>query len=567
MKVAKKEYSDHGSHGVILKSSLLKKMTTSLQDVYNDSSTTTTTTINTLDNSSSNIYVENHNISNNASSIRSTNTCNETKLSSPPLPPPPLVSSSNGNNGNGTGKKRIPPTRDVISPTFPSKPQSSTSASNNILGSGNNNVIPHPKPQVQKQKTSLLHAALQEENAKYHDHTHPTSINNNINNSSSGTGVTTPPAEVQNKCLTNPMEPTCNEGLDNIEGNLIVYENDYIQVSNGNIHLHQPYHHHSTPSRNDGKSSSRNKSKSKESYTHPNPSGTTTYQVISMLGQGTFAQVFKCKNLDTGRLCALKIVKNKPAYTRQAAIEIEIFIALSKETTQNGGIGIQLHNNEAENAEDYMVSLLSYFLYQSHLCLVFELLGLNLYELLKRRQFRGLPIHIVRDLIKEAIHGTNHLCQKNIVHCDLKPENILLISDDCVKKMLDGKSCDHDTKKTVTVDSYLNQGFLNKDGVPSSTNKTSTDNNITRHIKLIDFGSACFEGQATHTYIQSRFYRSPEVLIGLDYDFAIDMWSLGCVAAELFLGLPILPGVHEHDQLGRICEMIGKIPDWMVEQG
>ena len=61
-------------------------------------------------------------------------------------------------------------------------------------------------------------------------------------------------------------------------------------------------------------------------------------------------------------------------------------------------------------------------------------------------------------------------------------------------------------------------------------------------IKLIDFGSACFEGQTAHTYIQSRFYRSPEVLVGLPYDAAINVWSLGCVAAELFLGLPILPG-------------------------
>ena len=90
---------------------------------------------------------------------------------------------------------------------------------------------------------------------------------------------------------------------------------------------------------------------------------------------------------------------------------------------------------------------------------------------------------------------------------------------------------------------------------------------ISKKIKLIDFGSACFEGQTSHTYIQSRFYRSPEVLVGLPYDSAIDMWSLGCVAAELFLGLPILPGVHEHDQLGRICEMIAKLPDWMLDQG
>jgi dual specificity protein kinase YAK1 len=88
-----------------------------------------------------------------------------------------------------------------------------------------------------------------------------------------------------------------------------------------------------------------------------------------------------------------------------------------------------------------------------------------------------------------------------------------------------------------------------------------------QRIKLIDFGSACFEGQTSHTYIQSRFYRSPEVLVGLTYDSAIDMWSLGCVAAELFLGLPILPGVHELDQLHRIREMIGEMPDWMLDQG
>ena len=98
-----------------------------------------------------------------------------------------------------------------------------------------------------------------------------------------------------------------------------------------------------------------------------------------------------------------------------------------------------------------------------------------------------------------------------------------------------------------------------KSPVRSSTavpERSETHPNSSQQIKLIDFGSACFEGQIPHTYIQSRFYRSPEVLLGLAYDSAIDMWSLGCVAAELFLGLPILPGVHEHDQLGRMLSLI-----------
>lgn len=105
------------------------------------------------------------------------------------------------------------------------------------------------------------------------------------------------------------------------------------------------------------------------------------------------------------------------------------------------------------------------------------------------------------------------------------------------------------------------------DIIAESVTEDSSSEESKQWIKLIDFGSACFEGQTAHTYIQSRFYRSPEVLVGLPYDSAIDMWSLGCVAAELFLGLPILPGVHEHDQLGRILEMIGDLPEWMLERG
>ncbi len=86
-------------------------------------------------------------------------------------------------------------------------------------------------------------------------------------------------------------------------------------------------------------------------------------------------------------------------------------------------------------------------------------------------------------------------------------------------------------------------------------------------IKVIDFGSACHENQTIYTYIQSRFYRSPEVLLGLPYTLAIDMWSLGCIAAELFLGLPIFPGSSEYNQMSRIVEMLGMPPKYMCEKG
>lgn len=337
------------------------------------------------------------------------------------------------------------------------------------------------------------------------------------NSSSSSTSTVPVSHQMKGKCLTQPSEPVSNDGLDNVDGNLIVHENDRILV----------------PAR----------------QVHTLLQGRNKFRVLSLLGQGTFAQVFKCQCLQSGQIVALKIVKNKPAYTRQAAVEIDVFTALA---------GVEKEN---------MVRLQCYFMYHHHLCFVFELLGLNLYEVLKQRQFRGLPLQIVRTLVRQALGGLKDLSQKNIVHCDVKPENILLSNAEDVDAVV---HAGEGRRPSVGSDGDTRSSF---GGTPTTddTGRTSADASSSvdsaQKIKLIDFGSACFEGQAAHTYIQSRFYRSPEVLIGLPYDSAIDMWSMGCVAAELLLGLPILPGVHEHDQLRRICKMIGLLPDRMLEQG
>ncbi len=406
-------------------------------------------------------------------------------------------------------------------------------------------------------------------------------------------------------CLTQPSEGVANDNLcDNVEGNLIVYENDNIHVPRKQVCVLTP-----------GKI--------------PKGTPSSDFRVISLLGQGTFAQVFRCLHVHTGQHVAVKIVKNKPAYTRQAAVEIDVIRALtttSNERTNNADEANKITTN------DYMIDMVCYFLYKDHLCLVFELLGLNLYEVLKKRQFRGLPLSVTQTLVRQAVLGARTLAKRSIVHCDLKPENILLVDeDDSESVMSAGESkrvhssssstSSNDKKQkpdendstggstnlkanqqeektqlsgnsssTLETDNTAknkeqaaeqkakdHNGVQEKDktktkfGSPMestiATNESEPNSASSHQIKLIDFGSACFEGQMSHTYIQSRFYRSPEVLLGLAYDSAIDMWSLGCVAAELFLGLPILPGVHEHDQLLRIIEMIGETPDWMLDQG
>lgn len=329
-----------------------------------------------------------------------------------------------------------------------------------------------------------------------------------------GGSMITKPNSTRGECLTNPSEIVEIDGHDNVEGNLVVHVNDIIKVINRNIESLHP-------------------SEENPFGSGSNPLGLTSFQVISLLGQGTFAQVFKCEDTETGKTFAIKIVKNKPAFTMQAKMEIEIFRILRKKAKAN--ILSEEAEQDDENKDNNLVSLICYFMFKQHLCLVFELLGNNLYELLKKRQFRGLPLKVVQNFIKQAVLGLDELSKRNIVHCDLKPENMLLVSDN---------------------DAHF-----------ESESHAKTAEQESSKIKLIDFGSACIEGQSTFSYIQSRFYRSPEVLIGINYDSAIDMWSLGCVAAELFLGLPILPGFHEHDQLVRIVDMIGMLPEWVLEQG
>jgi dual specificity tyrosine-phosphorylation-regulated kinase 2/3/4 len=122
-------------------------------------------------------------------------------------------------------------------------------------------------------------------------------------------------------------------------------------------------------------------------------------------------------------------------------------------------------------------------------CIVFELLEMNLYELIKSHNFSGLEPNFVKNIANQLINCINFLQKNNIIHCDLKPENILL----------------------------------------KDWNKTD--------IKVIDFGSSCFDNEKLYAYIQSRYYRAPEVILGLGYNPQIDMWSYGCVLAEISTGI------------------------------
>lgn len=147
------------------------------------------------------------------------------------------------------------------------------------------------------------------------------------------------------------------------------------------------------------------------------------------------------------------------------------------------------------------------------------MLSIDLYQYLKLTKFQGLSLGVIRKLAFQILQALRLMDRYKVIHCDLKPENILL--------------------KSITGTA----------------------------LKVIDFGSACFYEKRMYTYIQSRFYRAPEILLGFSYTTSIDMWSFGCILIELFTGRPVFPGETEFEQMLCIMEVLDVPPTNLLEKG
>ena len=173
------------------------------------------------------------------------------------------------------------------------------------------------------------------------------------------------------------------------------------------------------------------------------------------------------------------MVKNRTKFNKQAFIEIRILTHIKERDTE-----------QSSN----IVRIKDFVIFRKHVCIVFQLLSENLYELIIRNNYNGLNIELIRRFAIQILACLDFLKKNQIIHCDLKPENILLRQ-------------------------YSKSG-----------------------IKIIDLGSSCFQNETIYTYIQSRYYRAPEITLGVQYDTRIDIWSTGCILAELYTGVPLFPG-------------------------
>jgi dual specificity tyrosine-phosphorylation-regulated kinase 2/3/4 len=143
----------------------------------------------------------------------------------------------------------------------------------------------------------------------------------------------------------------------------------------------------------------------------------------------------------------------------------------------------------------------------------------DVYQLHKAQQFEAFTLTVVQTVARHVAGALQFVHSRGIMHCDVKPENIL---------------------------------FMNSD---------------LKSVKLIDFGCSATVSDRIYTYIQSRFYRAPEIVMGIECGPKIDVWSLGCVLCEMVTGQPLFEAEDETELMQMYVRLLGMPPKWMIEAG
>lgn len=229
------------------------------------------------------------------------------------------------------------------------------------------------------------------------------------------------------------------------------------------------------------------------------------YRYLETLGKGQSSVIIKATDsFRKDHVVSIKVLHTTyfPIGSQEADIMLEI-------------------NQDDPFAYVPIVKLLNVFSFDDHYCLTFDLLNpepiTDHFKQLGISKEQSLPV--IRDVTLKLLSVTGFLSRVNILHADLKPDNILLGSG----KDLSG-------------------------------------------LKVVDFGNAirCIHDELSLYYtdyeLQTLIYRAPEVTVGLHFGLAVDMWSIGCIIAELYFGQPLFLGRNKEEVLEKVTQILGPLP-------
>lgn len=271
----------------------------------------------------------------------------------------------------------------------------------------------------------------------------------------------------------------------------------------------------------------------------------------------------------------MKVVKSSPHYTEAAEDEIRLLDRVVEKSDSNDS-----------NGSCPVVKLLDHFYVRGpngkHVCMIFEVLGANLLKVIKHYDYMGLPIPLVKLIVRQVLEGLKLLHEDcGIIHTDLKPENILLSLSKAEMNSI-----------TETLKCALSEGIENiQISSQQSLQISEAETSISRtrdysfemledpgqyneiKVKIADLGNGCWTHRHFTNDIQTRQYRCPEVILGLPYDTSADIWSCACLIFELltgdFLFEPRTGRRYDknEDHIAQMIELLGKVPKRMIQQG
>ncbi|PPR83860.1 hypothetical protein GOBAR_AA36852 [Gossypium barbadense] len=225
------------------------------------------------------------------------------------------------------------------------------------------------------------------------------------------------------------------------------------------------------------------------------PKSADSYDKLAKVGQGTYSNVYKARDKDTGKIVALKKVRFNTAEPESVKFMAREIMILQR-----------LNHPNIISLEGLATSRMQYSLY-----LVFDFMQSDLSKIISRPGDR-LTEPQIKCYMQQLLSGLEHCHERGILHRDIKGSNLL----------------------------------IDRNGV----------------LKIADFGLANIFNPKPKRPLTSRvvtlWYRAPELLLGsTDYGVGVDLWSAGCLLAEMFSGRPIMPGRTEVEQLHRIFKLCG----------
>ncbi|XP_061639105.1 homeodomain-interacting protein kinase 2-like [Phyllopteryx taeniolatus] len=235
-------------------------------------------------------------------------------------------------------------------------------------------------------------------------------------------------------------------------------------------------------------------------------SKSNAYSVLEFIGEGCYGKVAVCKNLDTSETVAIKILKNDAAVKQDTEKELSMLKMVSVLDVDNANV----------------VKFFEQFEHEGNICLVFEVLDCDLINLLEERQRQPLSLDEIRVIAHQLLVALVTLKSVGILHTDIKPDNIMIV---------------------------------NRKEQPLK-------------VKLIDFGNALPASKIKQGLeIQPVGYRAPEITLGLPYNENIDVWSVGCIMAFLFLPGNLFAVNCEYQMMKHIICVLGQPDDHLLHAG